>query len=345
MEEILPINYYSELAGVIIDTTMVNEFLKKYFPVLGDFFTRNDFSVSTFIHKWLVTLFTENFKEDTTFLIWDFLFLEGNIVLIKTCLIVFCILKRLLLKNENNFEDLFIILTSETSNIKANNPTLLHGLSLKQFEFNEEYLEMTREMLSMSIVKGIDEDNKEKFLKKNKMNNNTKSIIDPNSNSESNQIKCNVKWPICYQEEIIDKPITVKKFLILHHNSPTNYISDYFFDSLSQKKDPIPDNDDSYYDLLIERQKHSCYSSIMEKLKPQLAHHINKIINYSQSKEMEYKLKNNDSLLNENNKEQIYRRMSTKNDYVAARELINKSFKAKPYKEEDFNTQISFINK
>ena len=60
---------------------------------------------------------------------------------------------------------------------------------------------------------------------------------------------------------------------------------------------------------------------------------------------MEYKLKNNDSLLNENNKEQIYRRMSTKNDYVAARELINKSFKAKPYKEEDFNTQISFINK
>ena len=146
VEGLLPINYYSELAGVIIDTTMVNEFLKKYFPILGDFFGRNDFSVSTFIHKWLVTLFLENFKEETSFLIWDFLFLEGNIVLIKTCLIIFCILKRKLLENENNFEDLFVILTSETNTIKRNNPTLLHGLSVKQFEFTEEYLEMTREM-------------------------------------------------------------------------------------------------------------------------------------------------------------------------------------------------------
>ena len=50
------------------------------------------------------------------------------------------------LENENNFEDLFVILTSETNTIKRNNPTLLHGLSVKQFEFTEEYLEMTREM-------------------------------------------------------------------------------------------------------------------------------------------------------------------------------------------------------
>ena len=53
---------------------MINEFLKKYFPKLNDFFTRNDFSISNFVHKWLVTIFANGFMEETTYLIWDFLF-------------------------------------------------------------------------------------------------------------------------------------------------------------------------------------------------------------------------------------------------------------------------------
>ena len=42
---------------------MINEFLKKYFPKLNDFFIRNDFSISNFVHKWLVTIFSENFMK------------------------------------------------------------------------------------------------------------------------------------------------------------------------------------------------------------------------------------------------------------------------------------------
>ena len=114
---------------------MINEFLKKYFPKLNDFFTRNDFSISNFVHKWLVTIFANGFMEETTYLIWDFLFLEGNIVIIKTCLIIFCILKRKLLKYEHNFEELFSILTFGTEKIEPKTPTLLYGLCLKKFEY------------------------------------------------------------------------------------------------------------------------------------------------------------------------------------------------------------------
>lgn len=280
----------------------------------------------------MVTLFLENFKEETSFLIWDFLFLEGNIVLIKTCLIIFCILKRKLLENENNFEDLFVILTSETNTIKRNNPTLLHGLSVKQFEFTEEYLEMTREMLSESIVKGIDEDNKEKFNKKREMDKRTQRITD--NEIESNPIKCNVKWPICFEEENIDKPITVNKYLILQQSNQGEIDYDYFFNTLSGKKGKNVNKEEEPYDILIERQKHSCYSSKVEELRNKLTYHMHNIIKYTTSKD-------NSTI---NDKAFIYRKMSTKIDYVAAREQIKKFFKAKPYKEEFFSEAKTILN-
>lgn len=339
VEEILPINYYSELAGVIIDTTMVNEFLKKYFPVLGDFFTRNDFSVNNFVHKWLVTIFLENFKEDTTFLIWDFLFLEGNIVLIKTCLIVFCILKRKLLQNENNFEELFIILSHETNNILPNNPTLLHGLSLKQFEFTEEYLESTRDMLGLSIMKNIDDENKEKFEKRKHMNQIIiQKVSDNNSTTTNNTnyssvINCDISWPICFREEAKEKPITVKKFLILSHKTPPQQIENYFFNSTNNHEQK---NSQQYYDdekdIIIERHKHCCVDQNIQNLKSNLKERIKNII---ESKENENKNANISD--KDKDKELIYRRMSTKKEIIEAREIIKKSFKVEPYKEEDFS--------
>ena len=92
---------------------MVLEFINKYFPNLGQSFKENDFPVDNFIHKWLLTLFIENFQEETTLLIWDCLFLEGNIVLIKSCLIIFTILKRLITKETLLEEGLFILFNTK----------------------------------------------------------------------------------------------------------------------------------------------------------------------------------------------------------------------------------------
>ena len=249
---------------------MINEFLKKYFPKLNDFFTRNDFSISNFVHKWLVTIFANGFMEETTYLIWDFLFLEGNIVIIKTCLIIFCILKRKLLKYEHNFEELFSILTFGTEKIEPKTPTLLYGLCLKKFEFTDEYIEKTRELLSISVIKNIDNDNLEKFKKNKKLEEKREG------ENKKDNLKCNENWPICEHKKLIKEPILVLKYLVLHNKNTPLTINDYFFNYTNNQNKKIIQEDeeeieteeektkeesmkeDDYYNILMERHEHSC---------------------------------------------------------------------------------------
>lgn len=96
IEEILPINYYSELAGMITDCAILVNFLEKYLPDLYKFLMENNFELSldNFIHKWFVSFFVQNFQKEICVVIWDFFFLEGNIVLFKAALAVLKILKK-----------------------------------------------------------------------------------------------------------------------------------------------------------------------------------------------------------------------------------------------------------
>jgi hypothetical protein len=58
-------------------------------------------SLNNFIHKWFVSLFTQNFCEEYSLIIWDFLMLEGNIVLFKSSLAIFATLRIEIMKHEN----------------------------------------------------------------------------------------------------------------------------------------------------------------------------------------------------------------------------------------------------
>ncbi len=100
----MPLNYYSELAGMITDSVILITFLQKYLPDLFKFlFIDNNFgsSFSNFMHKWFVSLFVQNFPENFSMLIWDFLFLEGNIIIFKSALAVLKILRKDIMVNNN----------------------------------------------------------------------------------------------------------------------------------------------------------------------------------------------------------------------------------------------------
>lgn len=66
MEEILPINYYSELVGIMTDCSILNTLLQKYIPDLYTHLTKNGFelNLNNFIYKWLVSLFIQGFPEE-----------------------------------------------------------------------------------------------------------------------------------------------------------------------------------------------------------------------------------------------------------------------------------------
>ena len=64
MEFLLPLDYYSELLGVMTDTAMINILLRKYLPDLYEFLMENNFglTVNNFIYKLFFCLFIQAFK-------------------------------------------------------------------------------------------------------------------------------------------------------------------------------------------------------------------------------------------------------------------------------------------
>jgi hypothetical protein len=93
---------------MITDCLILVNLLQKYLPDLYNFLVNNGLeeNLNNFIHKWFVSLFVQNFKEEFSLLIWDFLFLEGNIILFKAGLAVFKILKNEVME-KNDFGKIY----------------------------------------------------------------------------------------------------------------------------------------------------------------------------------------------------------------------------------------------
>ena len=80
MEKILSIIYYSELVGIVVETTIIENLISFYFPKLQEYFIDNNFNVPlrNFIHKWLVGLFTQTLSPEMVYTFFDYLFLDGR---------------------------------------------------------------------------------------------------------------------------------------------------------------------------------------------------------------------------------------------------------------------------
>lgn len=88
---------------MITDGVILVNLVQKYLPDLYDFLIQNEFetNLNNFIHKWYVSLFVQNFREEFSMIIWDFLFLEGNISIFKAALAVFNIMKKDIMSKSN----------------------------------------------------------------------------------------------------------------------------------------------------------------------------------------------------------------------------------------------------
>ena len=112
MEHFLSLNYYFDLTGIIVETTLVETILPIYLPELHAFLEKNNFNmtISNFIHKWMVCIFTQTLKVEMVYSFLDFFFLDGNISLVKNSLFIFASLQEEILR-QKTFEDIYTVLT------------------------------------------------------------------------------------------------------------------------------------------------------------------------------------------------------------------------------------------
>ena len=81
IEEILPINYYNQLIGILVDTAILKILIKKLMPKLSAIIENNKdfdghFIGEIFINKILINLFVnKSIDNNISLLILDYLFL------------------------------------------------------------------------------------------------------------------------------------------------------------------------------------------------------------------------------------------------------------------------------
>ena len=104
IEEILPVNYYNQLIGVLVDTTICKTLIKNLMPKLYAIINNNkdyegNYIGEMFINKILVNLFvSKSINKNITLLIFDYLFLKGNKIIFQALLSIYQFLSDFIIK-------------------------------------------------------------------------------------------------------------------------------------------------------------------------------------------------------------------------------------------------------
>jgi hypothetical protein len=249
------------------DTKIITFLIKNYFPQLKPILNNEMIEplLENFIQQSLCGIFTTYLNEETSLLIWDFLFLEGNIVIIKTFIALFRCLENEFAKCDGSDNDLIIvkeILERSISNITVDSKLLIHSLIIKKFEFNDEYINNKRELISEVLCKELENKNLDTYQFKVKLN-------EEKLKMQLGKM-CNKKWPYCMNDFYFENYKTVMPYLVISHQNAVPCCEEYFFKALNEMKSKnerkvysIYGNEDEEkdvdeFDIIIERRQHYC---------------------------------------------------------------------------------------
>ena len=263
IEYLLPLNYYSELAGVIIDTKIIGVYLEKYLPDLNDFFkiTNFDLNVNNFIHKWLLSILTQALSPPLIYSFFDFFFLEGSLALVKGVLGIFSIIKKNIFKS-HDFEDIYSCLSDQPPLIK-NLDLLLYFLAKRKFNIMKYDLNNYRIILRKSVIDNII--NIGSLSNNNNTDNKKRRNSIHHKSLKEHLTECNLKWPTCIYE-MSNKEIV--QILILKDEKVPYVIDNYYYEKTMSYPSEKDKNIDEFFTnneigLLIERQKHICDNKVL----------------------------------------------------------------------------------
>ena len=255
MENILPIIYYSELVGVVIETTIIENLISVCFPNLYNFLLDNNFNIPlrNFIHKWMVCLYTTTLSPEMVYTFFDFLFLDGRDTIIKNSLFIMSFIHDKLINN-NNLE--FMYGTFNEGLLNIHDPrTMIYFFIEKKYDIANNIIKKFQSKLEKSIISKMREEEDDSL--EEKVNNRINSL-------KEKGVNCNPNWPVCFFDDYTQNIIDV---LILKEKKPPYIINDYYY----IKNDSYPDNNihgginnysqtltDKDKEVLIERHKHIC---------------------------------------------------------------------------------------
>lgn len=101
LENILPMDYYSSMIGVLVDQKIFRDLIEEYLPLIAKKFKELNFDTSLFSIQWFVCVFCKNLKGKLLEVVWDNLLIEGSVALFKVGLTILKILEGEIFKTQD----------------------------------------------------------------------------------------------------------------------------------------------------------------------------------------------------------------------------------------------------
>jgi hypothetical protein len=111
VESILPLDYYSNMVGALIDQKIFYQIFKREIPDLCRHLEEAGFDPSLLAFQWLVCFLSYNLPEEVSFRVWDLFFLKGPKIIFRISLALLHRMKKDLMKSKD-FAEIFETLES-----------------------------------------------------------------------------------------------------------------------------------------------------------------------------------------------------------------------------------------
>jgi hypothetical protein len=108
IEVFLPIDYYSNLLGVLIDLKVFQDLMRKIMPKLCQHLDKFNFDLDLLLTKWLICLFVNHLPLETELAVWDLFFIKGASVLFRVAITLFQLMQDEILK-AHDYCDIYMI--------------------------------------------------------------------------------------------------------------------------------------------------------------------------------------------------------------------------------------------
>ena len=295
IENLLPINYYYDSIGIIIDNNILFEKMEILNQTLMKHFKKHKFEllIKNILYKWLICLFSQNIKDDLLFLIWDIFFIEGTPTLFRTIKIIF----------DKNEEQLLKI-TSVDKLINLFDS--VHSLTL----LNQHKEELLKDL--MKYNKHINGNTVREGRRKNyRKVKESMAGLKIKKYNKMNNIKCDEGWDNCIKNQ---KKSEENDFAIFSIKDNIDVIEDFYINKSKRNNsfklrnkfslDKIMNEYYEYDKLRVQRRQHECYEIRIKRIKSENNIKINIPKDTLEGKyifNQKYKIKKEESKINENN--------------------------------------------
>lgn len=142
MESMIPIDYYSNLSGVLIDQNIFHNLMRERLPDLCQHFESIGLDLSFLAINWITCLLCMGLPQDVSDRIWDLFFLRGHKVIFSFLLAIMQSMKAELMRMQNFDEAMQFI--SESPRDLVNMKVLIQLAEQDRFKITNKQLSELR---------------------------------------------------------------------------------------------------------------------------------------------------------------------------------------------------------